>query len=160
VQQRDERAAAREPDGGLAGRVASTNHGDTFGAAELRLGRPGGVEDAHALVFGERLNRQAAVLRAGRQRDCQRGDLAVVLQSQDVASVSSFERKRAVGGCQPGAELPRVRDRTACQLRAAHPGWESEVVLDPPGGARLPAERRAVDDQRVESLGCAVDRGA
>jgi hypothetical protein len=72
VQQRDERAAAREPDGGLAGRVASTNHGDTFGAAELRLGRPGGVEDAHALVSGEPLNRQAAVLRASRERDCKR----------------------------------------------------------------------------------------
>ena len=83
MQQRDERAAAREPDGGLAGRVASTNHGDTFGAAELRLGRPGGVEDAHALVSGEPLNRQAAVLRASRERDCKRGDLVVVLHLQD-----------------------------------------------------------------------------
>ena len=82
VQQRGERAAAREPDGDLAGR-ASTNQGDTLGAAELRLGRPGGVEDAHALVSGEPLNRQAAVLRASRQRDCERGDLVVVLHLQD-----------------------------------------------------------------------------
>jgi hypothetical protein len=117
VQQRDERAAAREPDGGLAARVASPKHGDTFGAAELRLGRPGGVEDAHALVFGERLNRQASVLRASREHDCQRGDLAVVLQSQHAASVSSFERMRAVG-----------------------------IANRAPNFRALPAERRAVDD--------------
>ena len=83
MQQRDERAAAREPDGGLAGRVASTNHGDTFGAAELRLGRPGGVEHAHPLVVGEPVDGEAAVLRASRERDCKRGDLVVVLHLQD-----------------------------------------------------------------------------
>ena len=40
------------------------------------------------------------------------------------------------------------------------PGREAEVVLDPPRRARLPAERRAVDDERVEPLGGAVDGGA
>ena len=160
MKQRHERAAAREPDGGLAGRVASADHGDPLGAAELRLGWAGGVEDAHALVLGESLDRKAPVLRAGREQDRLRGDLAILFQPQDVASVSRFEGERAVGRGQAGVELPRLGDRAARQLRAAYSSREAEVVLDPPGRAGLPAQCRAVDDQRVEPLGCAVDRGA
>ena len=39
------------------------------------------------------------------------------------------------------------------------PGGEAEVVLDPAGRAGLAAERGALDDQRVEPFGGAVDRG-
>src|SRR5918996_4877509 len=67
VKQRHERAAAREPDGGLAGGVASADHDDPLGAAQLCLGWPGGVEDPNALVLGESLDRKAPVLRAGRE---------------------------------------------------------------------------------------------
>ena len=68
VQQRDERAAAGEPDGGLAGRVAAADDADARGAAELRLGRPGGVEDADPLVLREAVDRQAPVFGAGREQ--------------------------------------------------------------------------------------------
>ena len=44
--------------------------------------------------------------------------------------------------------------------RAADPGREAEVVLDPPRGPGLAAEHGALDDQRVEALGGAVDGGA
>ena len=60
MEQRHERAAAREPDRGLAGGVAAADHADARGAAELRLGRPGGVEDAQALVLGEAVDAGAA----------------------------------------------------------------------------------------------------
>ena len=56
------------------------------------------------------------------------------------------------------SNLRAWRDRAAGQLGAADPGREAEVVLDPPRRARLAAERGALDDQRVESLGGAVDR--
>src|SRR2546428_7218835 len=46
VDQRDEGAAAGEPDGGLSGGVAAADDGDARGAAQLRLGWPRGVEDA------------------------------------------------------------------------------------------------------------------
>ena len=39
-----------------------------------------------------------------------------------------------------------------------NPGGEAEVVLDAGAGARLPAGRRAVEDQDAETLGRAVDR--
>ena len=45
VEERDERAAAGEPDGGLAGGVAAADDRDARAGAELGLGRPGGVED-------------------------------------------------------------------------------------------------------------------
>ena len=50
VEQRDERAAPREPDGGLPGRVAAADDRDARGAAQLRLGWPRRVEDAEALA--------------------------------------------------------------------------------------------------------------
>ena len=65
VQEGDEGAAAGQPDGGLRGRVAAADHADPLGAAELRLGRPGGVEDADPLVAVEVVDRQAAVFGAG-----------------------------------------------------------------------------------------------
>lgn len=92
MQQRDERAAAREPDGGLAGRVASADHADARGAAELCLRGARGVEHAHALVVGEPVDREAPILRTGRQKDGAGGDLVIVLEAHDVASVAWFER--------------------------------------------------------------------
>src|SRR5437763_922211 len=47
----------------------------------------------------------------------------------------------------------------AGEFGAADPGRESEVVLNSSGSARLASERRALDDQRVESLGGAIDGG-
>ena len=46
VEEGDERAAAGEPDRGLAGGVAAADDRDARAGAELGLGRPGGVEDA------------------------------------------------------------------------------------------------------------------
>ena len=43
---------------------------------------------------------------------------------------------------------------------AADPGREAEVVLDPPRRAGLTAESGALDHQRVEAFGSAVDGGA
>jgi hypothetical protein len=69
VQQGDQRAAAGEPHGGLAGGVSSADDGYALGSAELRLGRPRGVEDADALVLVEVVDGQAPVLRAGGDQD-------------------------------------------------------------------------------------------
>ena len=68
VEQRHQRAAARQPDRGLPGGVPAADDADARGAADLRLGRPGGVEDADSLVVGEALDRQPPVLRAGREQ--------------------------------------------------------------------------------------------
>ena len=60
VQERDERAPARQPDCSLSGGVATADHRDPRSAAELRLGRAGRVEDARALVGGEAVRAAAA----------------------------------------------------------------------------------------------------
>ena len=77
-----------------------------------------------------------------------------------MASVARLERERAVRGRRAGVELARLGDRAAGQLRAADAGREAEVVLDPARRAGLAAERGALDDERVEPLGGAVDGGA
>ena len=61
VKQRDQRAAACEPDGRLSGGVPAADHGDAFGAAELGLGRAGGVEDGEPFVLVEVSDGEAAV---------------------------------------------------------------------------------------------------
>ena len=68
VQEGDQRAAAGEPDRRLRGRVAAADHAHPLAAAELRLGRAGGVEDADPLVVVEVVDRQAAVFGAGREQ--------------------------------------------------------------------------------------------
>src|SRR5439155_8703021 len=45
------------------------------------------------------------------------------------------------------------------QLLAAEAAGKAEVVLDPGGGACLASASRALDQQRPEALGRAVDRG-
>ena len=56
-------------------------------------------------------------------------------------------------------ELPRLGDGAARELRTTDPRREPEVVLDAPRRSRLPAERRAVDDERLEPFRGAVDGG-
>ena len=96
VEQGHERAAAGEPDGGLAGGVPSADDADALGAAQLGLGRPGGVEDADSLVLVEVIDREPSVLRAGREQDRARGDLVIVFEADDVASVARL-REPALG---------------------------------------------------------------
>ena len=53
-----------------------------------------------------------------------------------------------------------MRDRAARQLRAADPCREPEIVLDSSRRARLSAERGALDDERLQTLGRPIDRRA
>src|SRR4051794_297630 len=100
-----------------------------------------------------------------------------------MAVVARLERDRPVRRGSAGTELPRLGDRprrelgaadagrggtelrgggarAGGELGAAGAGGEAEVVLDRARGARLAAERGALDDQGVEALGRTVDRGA
>ena len=83
MQQRDERAAAGEPDGRLAGGVAAADDGDARAGAELGFGRPCCVEDGQSLELGKAVDRKPPVLRAGREQDRARRDLLVVLEADD-----------------------------------------------------------------------------
>ncbi len=64
--------------------------------AELGLGRPGGVEDGQSLELGKPVDREPPVLGARREQDGARGDLAVVLEADEVPAVPRFEGERAV----------------------------------------------------------------
>ena len=77
-----------------------------------------------------------------------------------MTAVSRFERKCPVRRRKAGVELSRLGHGAAGQLRTRDPSREPEVVLDSPRRAGLAAEPGAVDDQRVEPLGSAVDGGA
>src|SRR5207249_6996704 len=84
VEERDEGAAAGEPDGGLSGGVTAADDGDARSAAELRLGRAGRVEHAQALVVGQALEGESPVGGAGGKHDGACCDLVLFLQSYEV----------------------------------------------------------------------------
>ena len=84
----------------------------------------------------------------------------ILLQPDDVASVSGFERQRAVRRREACVELSRLGDGAAGQLAACDSGREAEVVLDSPRRARLSAESGPVDHERLKAFRGAVDGGA
>src|SRR5947209_16705543 len=65
MQQRDERAAAAEPYGGLGCRVSSPNDAHPLAPAELRLRRRGRVENGYSLVLRQVLDGRPPVVRPG-----------------------------------------------------------------------------------------------
>ena len=148
-----------EPYGRLSGGVAAADYGDARAGAEVGFGRPGGVEDGQTLELGKAVDREAPVLSARCEQDGACGDLPVVLEADEMPAVPGLERERAVRRRGARVELARLRDCAACQFGAADSGGKAEVVLDPTGRPGLAAERGALDDQRVEPFGGAVDRG-
>ena len=74
-------------------------------------------------------------------------------------AVPRFEAERAVRRRRASVELARLGDGAARELGAADSGGKAEVVLDSSGRPGLASERGALDDERVEPFGGAVDRG-
>src|SRR5262249_47001226 len=145
VEEGDQRAAAGKPDGGLARGVAAAHDRHARAGAELRLGGARGVEGGQPLELGEPLDREPAVLRAGGEQDGAGGDLAVVLEADEMASGSRLEGERAVRRGAARVELARLRDGAARELGAGDPRGKPEVVLDPARRPGLAAERGALD---------------
>ena len=99
-----------------------------------------------------------AILHAGRGQQGPRDDLAAVAERQVlVAGVDGhaghFERHEELR-----AEPLRLRHGAPRQLAAADAGGKPEIVLDARTAARLPAGRVPIEQQRPQSLRCAVHR--
>src|SRR5262245_12379695 len=119
VEECDERPAAGEPDGRLSRRVATADDGDARTGAALCFGCTRRVEDRQTFELGEPLDGEAAVLGARCEQDRAGGDLALVLEPDEVTAITGLERERPIWRGGSRVELARLRDRTARQLRAA-----------------------------------------
>ena len=73
---------------------------------------------------------------------------------------AGLERDRAVGRRRPGLELAGLGHGAARELRTADAGREAEVVFDAPRRTGLAAQRGALEHERLQPLGRAVDRRA
>src|SRR4051794_2334816 len=135
-------ASPGEPDGGLGCRVATADNADAACGTAARLRRAGCVEDADPLELREPVDGEAPVVGTGRDHDCARGDLIAVLCADEVTVIVGFQGNGDVGGCGPGVELARRSHGPTGELAAADPRRKAQVVLDPSGEARLPAEDR------------------
>ena len=152
MQERDERAPARQPDGCLPRGVAAADHSHALAGAQLALERPGGVEDAEPLVRVETVDGQAPVFGACCEQHRAGRDLVAVLEPDHVALDARLQALGPVGRGDPGVELPRLRGCAAREFGPADPGGKAEVVLDPARGPRLAPDHGALHDQRVKAL--------
>ena len=142
VQQRDERAAAREPDRRLRGRVAAADDPHARRrrsagprAARRRRRRSGPRSRRGRRPAGAGTRRRWPAPPPGPTTSCPSSSRSTW------RPVARLQRERPVRRRRARAELARLGDRAAGQLHAADPGREAEVVLDPPRRAGLAAER-------------------
>ena len=108
VQKGHERAAASQPNGCLCCGVATPDHPHALAGAELTLERPGGVEDADALVAVKTVHRQAAIFSACGKQDGAGAHFDALLEPDDVPPGAGFEYPGAVWRGDPGVELARL----------------------------------------------------
>ena len=73
--------------------------------------------------------------------------------------VAALELHRLVGDRDLDPELLRLAERAAHQRHARNAGREAEVILDPRRGARLAAERAAIDREHGEPFRRRINRG-
>jgi hypothetical protein len=136
---------------------AGADHVDVEPVGVRRFAAGGAVGDALADEAVEALDREPAPGdpageddRAGAQH------VAAVQVELPAARVDAGDR---AGDEDLGAEAARLLQGAAGQLVAGDAGGKAEVVLDPGGGAGLAAGSLALDDDRPQSLGGAVDGG-
>jgi hypothetical protein len=155
----DLRRVAREVHGGLSRRVAAADDEDAPARERRRLGRGGPVVHAGSRVLRDAGRRMFAVLHA-RRREHRAGDeLPAVRERQALVSRFEGNARHLEGHDHLRAEPLGLRDRATGQLAAGDARREPEVVLDLRAGARLAAGRVPFEEQRLQSLGRAVDRG-
>lgn len=158
-QKMDGRRLARQEQGRLAGGVAAADDRHRVEAAGPRLPDGGGVVDPETFEPFDAGGGQPPVAGAGGHHDVGGGDRAAVGEPHHAVPVPPFEAGGLGGDVDPGAEPVRLDDGAFGELHAGDPGGETEVVLDPGGGAGLAAGRHGVQDDGGESLGGAVHRG-
>ena len=100
-----------------------------------------------------------AIKHSGGGQHGSRDDLAAIGERQALVpgidrDSGHFERREELR-----AQPLRLRQGAACQFAAADAGRKAEIVLDPGTGARLPARRVPVEQQRPQPFRCAVHRG-
>ena len=126
--------------------------------ARLDLGR--GIVDAGAFEFGEPVDRQPAILHAGRDHDCLGADaLAVVEGGAEALVVEPLQERHAPRHREARTELHRLDLAAPDQVGAGNAGRKAHVVLDPARRAGLAADRDILDDQRAQPFRAGIDPG-
>ena len=157
VEDGDALRVGREEQRRLTRRVAGTDDVDVPAVRARRFAARGSVEDASAGKTVEAVDRQVSPRDAAGENDRPR--------LQDVATVEVHLVRRSVdardraGDEDLGAEPARLLKRAARERVAGDARREAEVVLDPRRRARLATGRLALDHDRPQPLGGAVDGG-
>jgi hypothetical protein len=141
----------------LPGRISGADEENVEAMHGARFAALGAVVDALADEPIKAVDRQAPPRDAGCQNDrsCAHHVAAAV--------ESDFARRRIDAGDQARdqdfrAEPTRLLERAAGKLVARDPIRKAEIVLDPRRHAGLSPRDLALDDNRAQPFGCAVDR--
>src|SRR5262249_8494307 len=101
---------------------------------------------------------EPAIARTARDDHRATGDVAAVLEANDEVTGLLAEPCHRARRSQVGAELLRLDERSLGELATGDTERKTEVVLDTRACARLPPDSQAVDAQRSQPFGRAVQR--
>src|SRR5207247_1822972 len=92
------------------------------------------------------------VVDTGREHDRAAGDLASVARDDDVPVDARAQLDGLAHAKEARTEGPRLLVRLECQVGAAYPAREAEVVADQRARPGLAAHRLALDDEHRQPL--------
>ena len=159
AEERDAPGVARQVHRRLTGRVRAADDVDALPRELPRLGRRRPVVDTPPLQVRERRNVEPPIRDSRREDDASRLDARAAGYRDGVRGLAELDVLHLAREQERRTEDPCLLVRALRELGAAQPPRESEVVADPRARSRLPADRLALDDQRVQALRRRVDGG-
>ena len=139
-------------------RVAAANDDRFRSLAIARLDFGRGIVNAGAFEVGEPVERQPAILHAGRDHDCLGTDaLSVVEGGAEALILELLEERHPPRHREARPELHRLYLAAPDQVGTGNARREAHVVLDTARGPGLAADRNVFHDQRAQTFGSRID---
>ena len=141
----------------LPRRIATADDDDMRITAITGFHICGGVIDACILERLQPRHRHAFVLHACRHDHGPRAGDDPILQRQVEHAIRLIHGGHAVGHGKAGTEFHGLHLAAPAQVSAGNAGGKAHVILDPAGGASLPANGQVFDDQGAQPFGPGID---
>ena len=163
MKQCHERAASRQPDGGLACGIAAADEHDFTSRTHLGFQRGGPVPDAAAFEFGEVRYVGSAIAGSAGNHDRARAHLASIAERHGQFTVPSLSRAGERRGLRRNQDLSAkllcLHEGAPGKRLTRDAGRKAKVIFDSRACTRLSAERSTVEHNDAQAFRGGVNGG-